>query len=112
MFKQVFPPSAQQVTIYFEGAPLKVDAGITVAAAVLSGGPGNGPQHNRVSPHKHEKRGAYCNMGVCFECLMEIDGKPNQQACLTVVKEGMRVNRQLGAPDFSGKDKPEAKPLG
>ena len=35
-------------------------------------------------------------MGVCFECLMEIDGTPNQQACLVPVAENMRINRQLG----------------
>jgi predicted molibdopterin-dependent oxidoreductase YjgC len=35
-------------------------------------------------------------MGVCFECLVEIDGRPNQQACMTRVREGMRVRRQQG----------------
>ena len=37
-------------------------------------------------------------MGVCFECLVEIDGVPNQQACLVPVSEGMSVRRQEGAP--------------
>ncbi len=36
-------------------------------------------------------------MGVCFECLMEIDGVGNRQACLTPVAEGMQVRRQRGA---------------
>jgi predicted molibdopterin-dependent oxidoreductase YjgC len=36
-------------------------------------------------------------MGVCFDCLMEIDGVANQQACLVTVAEGMRINRQPGA---------------
>jgi predicted molibdopterin-dependent oxidoreductase YjgC len=35
-------------------------------------------------------------MGVCFECLVEIDGVPNQQGCLAQVREGMRIERQLG----------------
>ena len=43
-------------------------------------------------------------MGVCFECLMEIDGVPNTQACLTTVREGMRVKRQQGAPSFKPKE--------
>jgi predicted molibdopterin-dependent oxidoreductase YjgC len=38
-------------------------------------------------------------MGVCFECLMEIDGVGNRQACLTPVAAGMRVQRQRGARD-------------
>ena len=37
-------------------------------------------------------------MGVCFECLLEIDGQPNQQSCLIPVKEGMRVRRQTPDP--------------
>ena len=41
-------------------------------------------------------RAPYCMMGVCFECLMEIDGEPNQQGCLVIVREGMRIDRQLG----------------
>jgi predicted molibdopterin-dependent oxidoreductase YjgC len=36
-------------------------------------------------------------MGVCFDCLMEIDGVPNRQACQVLVREGMQVRRQEGA---------------
>jgi NADH dehydrogenase/NADH:ubiquinone oxidoreductase subunit G len=35
-------------------------------------------------------------MGVCFDCLVEIDGVPNQQACLTAVREGMVIRWQDG----------------
>ncbi|OOY44644.1 sarcosine oxidase, partial [Solemya velum gill symbiont] len=35
--------------------------------------------------------------GVCFDCLVEIDGKPNRQACMIKVAEGMRIRRQHGA---------------
>ena len=35
-------------------------------------------------------------MGLCFDCLMEIDGVPNTQACLVEVREGMVVCRQEG----------------
>lgn len=39
-------------------------------------------------------RSAYCAMGVCFECLVEIDGMPNQQACLRRVQDGMTITTQ------------------
>jgi predicted molibdopterin-dependent oxidoreductase YjgC len=39
-------------------------------------------------------------MGVCFECLVEVDGQANCQACLLPVRAGMRVLRQRGARDF------------
>jgi NADH dehydrogenase/NADH:ubiquinone oxidoreductase subunit G len=35
-------------------------------------------------------------MGVCFDCLVEIDGVPNVQACMTRVREGMRVRPMPG----------------
>ena len=95
MFVKVTPSAARQVTIYFEGQALEVDEGITVAAAVLDSSHG----WTRTT-HGGHKRGPYCQMGVCFECLMTINGVPNQQACLVPVAEGMRVNRQNGVPDF------------
>jgi D-hydroxyproline dehydrogenase subunit gamma len=43
-----------------------------------------------------EPRGIFCGMGVCFDCLMVIDGIPNTRACMTWVREGMDVRRQDG----------------
>ena len=40
-------------------------------------------------------------MGVCFECLVEIDGRPNQQACQAIIRDGMQIRRQQ-APDLDG----------
>lgn len=39
----------------------------------------------------------YCMMGVCFECLVEIDGVPARQSCMVPVRDGMHIKRQLGA---------------
>lgn len=36
-------------------------------------------------------------MGVCFDCLVQVDGRPNVQACRTTVTNGMRVETQRGA---------------
>ena len=41
-------------------------------------------------------RGVYCGMGVCFDCLVVVDGVPNTRACVTWVREGMVVSRQDG----------------
>lgn len=85
-------PEAELVTITFEGQALQVPAGETVLASVMAAGMG----YNRTSPISGAHRAGYCQMGVCFECLMEIDGVPNQQACNTLVHDGMVVNRQIG----------------
>ena len=42
-------------------------------------------------------RAPYCMMGVCFECLLEIDGVANRQACLVTVQPGMKIRSQEGA---------------
>ena len=36
-------------------------------------------------------------MGICFDCLAEIDGVPNRQACMVTVVPGMRIAPQQGA---------------
>jgi predicted molibdopterin-dependent oxidoreductase YjgC len=43
-----------------------------------------------------EPRGVFCGMGVCFDCLVVVDGVPNTRACMTPVVDGMRVQRQNG----------------
>ncbi|RPJ73629.1 MAG: (2Fe-2S)-binding protein, partial [Desulfobacteraceae bacterium] len=43
----------------------------------------------------------HCLMGVCFECMLEIDGV-QRQACLTPVREGMIVDRHLGENKGAG----------
>lgn len=87
------PAPSDSVTLRFEDAVLTVPAGITLAAALLM----RGVDHFRTTPISVTPRAPYCMMGVCFECLVEIDGKSSRQACLTVVREGMIVRRQQGA---------------
>ncbi len=82
----------KEVTIYFEGKPIKAYEGETVAAALVA----NGIKVFRYSPKKNRPRGFFCAIGKCSSCLMEIDGKPNVMACTTLVEVGMRVARQKG----------------
>jgi predicted molibdopterin-dependent oxidoreductase YjgC len=91
MFKKIDRPDAHFVTIIFEGQKKTVPTGITVTAAVFL----LGIKHTHLSPMSGSHRAPYCQMGVCFECLMEIDNVPNQQGCLTYVAEGMEIRRQL-----------------
>jgi predicted molibdopterin-dependent oxidoreductase YjgC len=84
------PPEVREaVQITFEGEPLQVGAGQTVAAALMA----EGHLTLRSSVVGRQPRAAYCMMGVCFECLLEIDGHPNQQACMVLVREGMQIHR-------------------
>jgi NADH dehydrogenase/NADH:ubiquinone oxidoreductase subunit G len=38
----------------------------------------------------------FCGIGVCFDCLVVVDGVPNTRACMTWVREGMHIERQDG----------------
>jgi len=87
------PASSPMVTLFFEDRPISVPEGTTVAAALLL----SGVAAFRTSPVTAAPRAPYCMMGVCFECLVEVDGVPARQACLTPVKAGMKVRRQSGA---------------
>lgn len=89
-------PAQNTVQIEFEGAALSVPAGVSLAAALLV----SGVTHTRESAVSGRPGAPYCMMGVCFECLVEVDGQANCQACLLPVRAGMRVLRQRGARDF------------
>ena len=81
------------ISIIVDGETVSAYLGESVATALLA----SGRRILRITPKKQVPRGLFCGMGVCFECLVTIDDQPNQQACMTVVRAGMRVERQVGA---------------
>ena len=96
MFKRLHDINETRVTITIEDRQIKVPASDNVAAAMLSAG----IVVARTTPVSGAHRGPYCMMGTCFECLVEIDGVPNQQACQTRVRDGMTVKAQKGLRDI------------
>lgn len=92
MFALLPDTPQERLTVIINGDAIGVPPGFTAAAAMLLHGCGA----TRTTAISGESRAPYCMMGVCFECLMEINGEPNQQGCLVTVSEGMRINRQLG----------------
>lgn len=81
------------VTIYFEGQPLSAHQGDSVAAALIA----SGHAVTRHTPVNGAPRGPFCMMGICFDCLLEIDGHANRQGCMVPVAEGLEVRRMAGA---------------
>ena len=86
MFRRLREPSTT-VRLTVDGQPVLAGAMDSVAAALLAAGTAT----LRRTPASGAPRGLYCGMGVCFDCLVTIDGMPNQQACLTPVRDGMTV---------------------
>lgn len=85
--------AGEAVALEIEGVAVTARAGDTVAAAMLAAGLFAG----RDTPVSGAPRGPFCMMGACFDCLVEIDGEPSRQACMTRVAPGMRVRRMKGA---------------
>ena len=93
MFKRSQPDAAERaVTLFIEGKAITARASDSVAAAMLAAD----LEHCRTTPVSESPRAPYCMMGVCFDCLVTIDGVGNRQACLERVSEGMRVEIQRG----------------
>lgn len=85
----------KEVTIYFNGQPIKAYEGETVAAALYAAGV-------RVFSRSfrwHRPRGFFCAIGKCSACMMEVDGIPNVRTCKVYVRDGMQVRTQSGLPD-------------
>ena len=96
MFRRLDTEVPETVTITINGRPVQVPEGETVAAAVLV----HGLSHTRSTPMSGAPRAPLCLMGVCYECLMVIDGRPNRRACMTRVSEGMRIESQRGTGEL------------
>jgi predicted molibdopterin-dependent oxidoreductase YjgC len=82
----------RRVRVYLDGREVEALEGETVASVLLVHG--DGPY--RRTALSHDARAPFCMMGVCFECLVRIDGTYNRQGCMVSVKPGMRIERQMG----------------
>jgi D-hydroxyproline dehydrogenase subunit gamma len=90
--KAVVPQARRAVSFEFESTTVRAFEGQTVAQALVAANAGA----CRTTPVSGSARGPFCLMGVCFDCLVTIDGVGNRQACLVRVREGMQVEIQHG----------------
>lgn len=78
---------ADPVPFTLDGRALSARAGQSVGAALTDAG----IRSWRTTRRRGAPRGLFCGIGVCFDCLIEVDGRPDQRACLTPVRPGMRL---------------------
>lgn len=98
MFRRLSVSEDHAVRFHFEGSEILGRPGDSVAAALMAAG----MTTLRTTAVSGSPRGPFCMMGICFDCLVTIDGIPNCQACLTPIADGMRVTRQAGSPSLEG----------
>ncbi|MEY3128493.1 MAG: hypothetical protein RIS06_1049 [Actinomycetota bacterium] len=77
----------------FDGEKIDAITGQSVAAALLAAN----QRTLRKTRFNNNERGVFCGIGVCFDCLVVIDGITNQRACLIEAKPGMKVQTQVGS---------------
>ena len=89
MFRRL-DTTLSEITIFWEDRPLTAYQGELVASVLLRHGISithHGPTTG--------SRGPYCMMGVCFDCLVDVDNRKAIQSCQLVAKDGLRLNRHL-----------------
>src|SRR5438132_10871854 len=88
--------SRRPITFWFDGRPIAAYEGDSVAAALYA----SGVRIFSRSFKYHRPRGLLCCAGRCPNCLMNVDGSPNVRACVTPVREGLRVRHQNAWPSL------------
>lgn len=81
----------QPFLIQVNGQMVTAYPGETIASVLLAAG-WHKFRHTALSG---EPRGLFCGMGLCFDCLVTVNGKPNIRACITYAQPGDQVERQI-----------------
>ncbi|MFV0132651.1 (2Fe-2S)-binding protein [Streptomyces sp. HMX87] len=79
-------------TVTFDGREIEALPGQTVAAALWAAGVTSW----HTTRGTGRPRGVFCGIGVCFDCLVTVDDRPNQRACLVPVRPGAVIRTQEG----------------
>lgn len=91
-------PCQASVQFTLDGQPLVALEGQTIAGALLAAG----CRAWRSTERLGEPRGFFCGMGVCYDCLVFVEGQGQVRACQTLVADGMRVERPHRAERGAG----------
>lgn len=97
MFRRLDDTGGTWVSIRVDDTSVEAREGEPLAAALLAAG----KLSVRTTTVTGTPRGPFCLIGACFDCLVEIDGVPNRQACMEPVRDGMTVRFQHGARRLS-----------
>jgi predicted molibdopterin-dependent oxidoreductase YjgC len=88
------PPEAEgTLRLTIDGRAVNAHEGQSVAAALLDAG----FRSWRTSRLRGRPRGLFCGIGICYDCLLAVDGIANQRACLVPARDGMRLTTDATA---------------
>jgi len=81
------------VRVRFDGEEVEAQEGQTVAGVLLA----KGIRSWRTTRGEGRPRGLFCGIGVCFDCLVRVNGVPDVRACQRLVADGDDIRTQAGA---------------
>jgi len=90
----------------FDGETVVAEPGQTVAAALAASG-----RHAISHAASGAARGVFCGMGLCNDCLVEIDGQGGQRACMAPAVEGQDIRSMPARADLTRPDLADLAPL-
>lgn len=85
-------PEGDPIALTFEGESVEAYPSDTIASALLAAG----VRTLHITQVAGDRRGGFCFVGRCDDCLVIVDGQANQRACTTPVRDGMDVRIQHG----------------
>ena len=77
----------EKITFTFNGDEFTCESGQSIAAALIA----SDNRELRKTRFGNEARSIFCGIGICFDCVVVIDGVANQRSCLIEAKPGMKV---------------------
>ena len=80
--------------IEFEGRTYRGVLGQSIAGILLA----NDVLDWRTTTGREALRGLFCGIGVCFDCVVTVDGVPDVRACQRRARGGENVERQHFSP--------------
>jgi predicted molibdopterin-dependent oxidoreductase YjgC len=77
----------KEISFFFNGSKVTATDGQSIAAALLA----HDIRTLRKTRFGNSERSLFCGIGVCFDCVVIVDGVANQRSCLITVRDGMKV---------------------
>ena len=88
------------ISIVVDGERFSVKPGISLAGALFE----VGKKTTRQTARSQHPRSLFCGMGVCYDCVVNVDGRDNVRACQTLVQNEMQIRTQRGEPSLANKN--------
>lgn len=92
--------------LVFEGREVAARPGDSIAAALAAAN-----EIHLGQRRSGARRGVFCGMGVCHDCLVTVDGRRGMRACMTPVRDGMQVLPEAELRLAGGTEPEQAAPV-